>query len=248
MSTGRLLVVGDIHGAAKALKQVLQRCRFDYELDTLITLGDICDGWSHVYDVVEELLQIKNRIDIKGNHDDWFTTWLRTGLHPTNWTQGGGGTYISYKDAANMTSKQLLNPGDIPETHIEFFMNQLYYYQTDTKHGDTLFVHGGIDPVLPMHYQNIHEMMWDRDLWNEAQLCKDNEIIETRDNFKRIYIGHTHIDDWRNPLALPQQSGGVYNLDTGAGWSGKLTIMDANSGSYWQSDFVKELYPKERGR
>lgn len=40
----------------------------------------------------------------------------------------------------------------------------------------------------------------------------------------------------------------VWNIDTGAGWSGKLTIMDIDTKEYWQSDFVKELYPDEKGR
>lgn len=42
----RTLVMGDIHGGYKALMQCLERSKFDYEKDTLIQLGDICDGWS----------------------------------------------------------------------------------------------------------------------------------------------------------------------------------------------------------
>ena len=34
----------------------------------------------------------------------------------------------------------------------------------------------------------------------------------------------------------------VWNLDTGAGWSGKLTIMDVNSKEYWQADLTPDLY------
>ena len=63
---GRIFVIGDIHGAHKALVQVLERCEFDYENDQLITIGDIVDGWGDSYMVVEELLKIKNRIDIIG--------------------------------------------------------------------------------------------------------------------------------------------------------------------------------------
>jgi len=42
---GRTLVIGDIHGAYKALVQCLERSGFDKEKDTLITIGDVCDGW-----------------------------------------------------------------------------------------------------------------------------------------------------------------------------------------------------------
>ena len=40
----------------------------------------------------------------------------------------------------------------------------------------------------------------------------------------------------------------VWNLDTGGGWLGKLTIMDIDTKQFWQSDFVYELYPEEKGR
>ena len=40
----------------------------------------------------------------------------------------------------------------------------------------------------------------------------------------------------------------IWNLDQGAGWNGKLTLMDAHTEEYWQSDLVGELYPDELGR
>ena len=44
------------------------------------------------------------------------------------------------------------------------------------------------------------------------------------------------------------KAGNIFNLDTGAGWDGKLTIMDIDTLRYWQSDNVKTLYKDERGR
>jgi serine/threonine protein phosphatase 1 len=37
----------------------------------------------------------------------------------------------------------------------------------------------------------------------------------------------------------------LIDLDTGAGWNGKLIIMDINSKQYWQSDSVLDLYPDQ---
>src|SRR5690606_5269215 len=92
----KVYVLGDIHGTHKALKQVLEVSNFDYELDTLIQLGDVTDGYNEVYEVVEELLKIKNLITIKGNHDVAFLFWLHTGKHSFDWAQGGLGTLDSY--------------------------------------------------------------------------------------------------------------------------------------------------------
>lgn len=85
----RTFVIGDIHGAHKALVQCLERCGFDRTKDRLITLGDVCDGWPEVKECVDELLTIENRIDIVGNHDLWFYQYMITGIHPDNWRQGG---------------------------------------------------------------------------------------------------------------------------------------------------------------
>ncbi len=41
----RTFVLGDVHGAARALKQVLERSSFDYSADRLVCLGDVADGW-----------------------------------------------------------------------------------------------------------------------------------------------------------------------------------------------------------
>jgi serine/threonine protein phosphatase 1 len=40
----------------------------------------------------------------------------------------------------------------------------------------------------------------------------------------------------------------IWNLDTGAGYNGKLTIMDIKTKEYWQSDLVTELYKDKKGR
>jgi serine/threonine protein phosphatase 1 len=51
----RTLVIGDIHGNYKGLLQCLERCQFDNENDTLISVGDVVDGHSQSFEVVEKL-------------------------------------------------------------------------------------------------------------------------------------------------------------------------------------------------
>ena len=62
-------VLGDVHANYKALKQVLKKSKFDYGKDELIIIGDVVDGYSCSFEVVEELLKIKNKVFIIGNHD-----------------------------------------------------------------------------------------------------------------------------------------------------------------------------------
>ena len=63
---------------------------------------------------------------------------------------------------------------------------------------------------------------------------------------KEVYLGHTSVTNWT--LTTPYKAGQVWNLDTGAGFDGKLTLLDINTKEYWQSDNVKTLYKDEKGR
>lgn len=273
---GRVLTVGDIHGAAKALEQCLERCGFDYENDTLITLGDICDGWPYVYECVEILLKVKNRIDIIGNHDEWFKVWLATLDHPDWWSQGGKGTATSYlrnagkdvNDFREFTSRNNngklvtlyefpLDPFDIPPAHQAFFRGQHLYYKDDKNR---LFVHAGFyDKELTLKQNQRHnpsDFYWNRDLWRKALGAKSGRM-KFAEPLSEIFIGHTQTTYWTTkeittdagiiipkglPITEPMFADIMINIDTGAGSTGKLTIMDVDTHEYWQSDCVNDLY------
>ena len=67
----RTLVIGDIHGALRALVQVLERADIQAD-DYLIFLGDYADGWSETPEVMDFLIgyQKKQRcLFLRGNHD-----------------------------------------------------------------------------------------------------------------------------------------------------------------------------------
>lgn len=277
----RTFVIGDIHGAHLALEQCLERCGFDRKNDRLITLGDICDGWAYVYECVEILLTIPNRIDVIGNHDDWFLSFLNWTQHKLYWRQGGHGTLVSYArnvDKENeivekwremgdtttvLTYDTSLTPDDVPMTHQYFFRHQELYYHDRER--DMFFVHGGFErsvPVIETKRNSPFEFYWNRDLWNKAMCCHGDPTtrLKTADNFGTIFIGHTATTNWTarekwsvggiiipdgDRITTPMFSGGIWNIDTGAGMHGRLTIMDVDTKEYWQSDLVTELYTEE---
>ena len=248
--------IGDIHGNHKALVQCLERSGFNKEEDLLIQLGDICDGWPEVYECVEELLSVKNLIAIIGNHDRWFAEWMTLGMHPAHWLQGGLGTLQSYCKNTNSIYQGSghsgyttnLNTAVIPQSHKDFFIKTQKPYYID--HLNNLFIHGGYDRTdyisnqLAMGSENF---WWDRNLWMQARSCAPGVKLKTEDNFRKIFIGHTATErDY--PDCKPVQKGEVWNLDNGAGWSGKLTIMNIDTEEYFQSDKVDTLYPNHHGR
>ena len=230
----RTIVCGDIHGAHKALLQCLERSGFDKENDELIQLGDVADGWSEVFECVETLLSIKHLIPIMGNHDYWTLDWMKNGwMIPDHKSQGGAATMFSYSERSS----------EDRERHLNFFNRQQLFY-VDSK--NRCFVHGGFnrDYILDSD-TNVHNHSWNRTLWKQALSCKGVKL-KTIDNFEEIYIGHTATTQWDQ--TFPMKSGGVTNMDTGAGYMGKLSFMDINTYQVWQSDPVQELYFDEKGR
>jgi len=248
-------VIGDIHGMHLALKQALERSGFRYKIDQLITIGDIVDGGPESYLCIEELLKIPNRIDIRGNHDNWMLEFINTGRHPEQWGQGALQTAKSYADAIGLELKvqeirvdyfnQIhytyilnLNPDDITESHKNFFRRQHRYHKDDNKN---VFVHGGFDRSIPVSKSPEITMMWDRSLWKKAMSSRSSQTpMKFEEDLNLVFIGHTTTLVWDTDQ--PIKAGPIWNLDTGGGGGGKITIMDVNTEEYWQSDLVYDLH------
>lgn len=257
----RILVIGDIHGGLKALIQVLERSKFDSEKDQLIFLGDYVDGWSESAELIQYLINLEiacviKPIFIRGNHDKWCEDWLTLGARPLIWTQQGGeATLQSYIKTGYLAS----------EEHRTFFAKLHNYYIDDKNRG---FVHGGFKSRKGLGHEVYQaDYYWDRDLWQLA-LLQHNRIHETELDYVRrfekhseLYIGHTSTINWEvkphypeyqyqqnGDILVPMNRCNVWNLDTGGGFGGKLTIMDIDTKEFWQSDLLKDLYPYEHGR
>ena len=66
----RTIVIGDIHGGLKAVKEVFKKATITIN-DKLIFLGDYVDGWSESAAAMDYMIELSNShecIFIKGNH------------------------------------------------------------------------------------------------------------------------------------------------------------------------------------
>jgi serine/threonine protein phosphatase 1 len=61
--------------------------------------------------------------------------------------------------------------------------------------------------------------------------------------FGEVYLGHTPI-----PHSQPIQACEIWLMDTGAGWSGVLSMMNIHTKEVFTSDPVPSLYPHIEGR
>ena len=223
MKPKRTLVIGDIHGALKALQQVLERANFQIANDQLIFLGDYIDGYSEGAELVEFLIQLQKQckytpVFIRGNHDDLVERWLVAGEKPSTWVHRNGGlsTIDSYTKTGYLTKK----------SHQVFFEDLLNYY-IDEK--NRAFVHGGFLSKQGLgHEEYAEDYYWDRTLFSnvindqmdeeDKQLSQQTpsvlEIKEMDSSYdesiflnsrkrkpneahKEVYIGHTPTINWK---------------------------------------------------
>lgn len=245
----RTIVIGDIHGGFKALKQLLDRIKIS-ETDQLIFLGDYVDGWSESFEVVDFLISLSRKrtnhhhtapIFLRGNHDALVLDYLVNNFRDENWLKhGGNSTIASYKNR----SKQEI------QTHVDFLTNGLKDYLELDENG---FFHAGFQNLKGPKYEYYPNVVyWDRTLWEVA--CALNPTIKKEDSlypdrlklYKEIFIGHTPTS--RLGILEPLRKVNVWNLDTAAAYMGPLSALCVETKEVWQSDPVHTFYPDEPGR
>nr|WP_321247113.1 metallophosphoesterase family protein [uncultured Psychroserpens sp.] len=239
----RTLAIGDIHGGLRALIQLLNRANVTTD-DRLIFVGDYVDGWSDSAQVVQYLLELSKTNDctfIKGNHDVWCEDWLRTGEGEPVWlAHGGKETVESYETFSEDDKKQ----------HLYFFEDMDLCHIDDQNR---LFLHAGFTSMhgieREIHKENFYfdRTLWEMALTMDKRIDKNSELYPNRlKHYHEIYIGHTPTTNFNQDK--PMNAINVWNVDTGAAFLGKLSAIDIDTKTVFQSDTLKDLYPNELGR
>ena len=239
----RTLVIGDIHGGLKGLIQLFKRAKITPK-DKLFFVGDYVDGWSESAQVIQYLIELSNTNDcifIKGNHDVWCEQWLASGIINDIWFRHGGKETI--KSYTGFSKEEKLK-------HLDFFEGMPLYH-IDSK--NRLFVHAGFTSMhgVEREYDRV-AFYFDRTLWEMAltmdkRIEKNSKIYPNRlKHYSEIYIGHTPTINFGKDK--PMNAINVWNVDTGAAFTGKLSAINIETKEIFQSDILKELYPNEMGR
>jgi serine/threonine protein phosphatase 1 len=226
----RIYAIGDIHGRADLLEDLLRRIDADDagrgpSETTLIFLGDLIDRGPDSARVVERLMALKAerpRIRILlGNHEEVFLQALRPGSVGAlrySLDIGGDATAISYglseAEYKRTSFEELLRTFHerVPEEHLDFMES----FEDMIVLGDYVFVHAGIRPDIPLAQQRISDLRWIR-----------NDFLNYRGTLQKIVVhGHSISGEVE---VRPHRIG----LDTGAYASGILTAMGFEGGERW---------------
>lgn len=235
---GRTLVLGDLHGALKALKQALERANITID-DTIIFIGDYVDGWGDTPELIEYLIDLNekyNCIFIRGNHDEWCEKWFTTTYAHPDWLAHGGITTKSAYENSLYHGKT---------SHMMFFY-KLHRYYIDDK--NRLFVHGGYLDEGGVKNDITYNLIWNRSLFSDAYLFEmgfEEYYPKRCELYNEIFVGHSTTLMFDKGCVTPLRAINIWNVDTGAGSNGRVTIMDVDTKKYWQSDKVRSLYPDD---
>lgn len=205
----RIFAIGDIHGCADKLAQLLARLPFDQAHDTLVVLGDYLDRGPAVRRVLDQLCELRaqgvNLIALMGNHEYLLLEYHQSGdqtLLPYLRRLGLDETLESYGGAS---LAELAALTFLPADHRDFLLSLLPSWETK----EYIFVHAGLRPDLPLAAQSM------------ADLCEVREpfLSDDHDYGKRVIFGHT---PFATPLVTPHKIG----IDTGAGYGQMLTAVE----------------------
>jgi len=158
----RIYAIGDIHGRADLLDQLLERVDADLATNPVahsieVFLGDYIDRGPSSRQVLDRLVA-RNRthhtVFLKGNHETFLANFVANPAVLYDWQHLGGlETLMSYGitpsiNADAITQLQLAAAFDrvLPESHRQLLGNMKSSYTC----GDFFFVHAGVRPGIPL--------------------------------------------------------------------------------------------------
>lgn len=209
-SVGRDFVVGDIHGEFDLLMSGLGAVQFDEERDRLFSVGDLIDRGPESLKCLELILE-PWFFAVVGNHEDMmFENVLgRSYCGTKTWMMNGGDWWHKHKEDL-----------DVLDLVAQAYQTLPLALQIDHPLGPVGIVHAS-----PPCYWTV-ESLSDRP--TQAHILWDRRILENGEYeypsflpkpLARLYMGHT-------PLRTPVRVNGLNWIDTGAVYTGHLTIEE----------------------
>ena len=214
-----IYAIGDIHGRIDLLDDLIPQIISDFESiadapkPKIVFLGDYIDRGPDSRSVIDRILDLSTVFEVialKGNHEDALLRFLDSPDFGPNWVEHGGAeTLAAYgirapADPVAWPSVRAQLIENMPPRHVAFFFN----LNAHAVIGDYLFVHAGVRPNVALADQTLHDMMWIRKPFLEAEKPCEKVVVH----------GHTPAEE---PFSGPWRIG----IDTGAYASGVLTAV-----------------------
>ncbi|MBQ2793164.1 MAG: metallophosphoesterase [Clostridia bacterium] len=187
----KIFAVSDIHGCATALISSLCEAGFDPKNSEhlLIVLGDLFDRGSENRRVLEYLSGVKNKILIRGNHEDILLESLTSGavtnLQFVNGTHVTLAEFFSYYHGESLLNIIDSSQRRVAEKLIGLIESMYDYFETEGY----IFVHGWLpDDAQEKDFRYATSAKWNNARWLRWHTRYPN--FDIPDN-KTLVVGHT---------------------------------------------------------
>jgi serine/threonine protein phosphatase 1 len=227
----RLYAIGDVHGCAELLEDLLARIREDNAArepapTRLILLGDMIDRGPASRQVVDRLMRYteasRRVVVLKGNHEQIMASSLRGDEKAlTAWLHfGGAETLTSFGVpevlvAAGASAELMACAQERVPKAVLTWMERL---RLSYRSGDLLFVHAGLRPEVPLRRQDPLDMLWITEPFLDSEEVRPFLVVH----------GHHVVEDGLD--IRPNRIG----IDTGAYRTGRLSALGLQAGEAWR--------------
>jgi serine/threonine protein phosphatase 1 len=198
-------VIPDIHGRDDLLGDALAAISAHSSGDAglIVMTGDYVGKGPDSKQVIDRLLsgvaEGGRLVALKGNHDVMMAEALRDPSKMASWLEKGGAAALASYGG---------DPAAVPQAHIDW-LDQLRLMHIDAHR---LYVHAGVDPLVPLDRQDEVTLLWKRYPKGYAEGYPGG--------FGELHVVHGHDNFPDGPLLYD----GRTNLDTAAWRTGRLVI------------------------
>ena len=227
----RRIVIGDIHGCLKTLRQLIDKKISPQIGDELYFVGDYIDRGPDSKGVLDLLIDMREQglamVFIRGNHEEMLIESFSGEAYFHPWIYNGGGKTL---DSFGISEQEYLElPGDskLPEKYLEFLSHTTYYVELDKA----FIVHAGFNFHDGNPFHDMDAMVWSRNFDYDRFKAKGKPVIH----------GHTPVDLDTIRTTLFNAERKLINIDAGCVYTdfpelGNLVALDVDN---WQL-FVQE--------
>jgi serine/threonine protein phosphatase 1 len=216
----RIYAVGDLHGRADLLSDLLTRIDDDLKArptpdSVQVFLGDYIDRGPSSRQVIDLLIARRRKCNVlflKGNHEECALQFLSDPTVFSEWRNMGGlSTLASYgvvpargDDPQSQRKVSTAFRQALPDSHRRFIQGLALSFSC----GDFFFVHAGARPGIQLQRQSQQDLLW----------IRDDFLLHEEDFGMVVVHGHT-------PIYEPDVRWNRINIDTGAYATGRLTCL-----------------------
>lgn len=234
MTTGRKIIIGDIHGCLQEFKDLVTLVSYDREKDTLISVGDLMDRGPDPVGCVRFAREM-DVLAIRGNHEDQHIRYRR---HEANRATSGkknpmrSFTPIKAEQNAALSDEDAQWMGNMP----------LLYRLSPTM----VVVHAGLEPAFTITQQSssvarvryvdhVGKMVG----FMDGSLDQPEGTVYWSRQWRgpdSVVYGHA-VHSLEAPRVDTFDGGACYGIDTGCVYGGRLTAMVLTEGK--EPEFVQ---------